>query len=211
MASLSALSAEAIVRACVGSDSPAVWAEFIRRFQPLIAKVVARTARRHSPQAAPHLVDDLVQETYLKLCEEQCRLLRQFRSHHPDSIYGYLKVVAACVVLDYFKSEHARKRDAARTDSLPDRHDSFLPPVEIRTSLSSEDMVALREIDDILCQLYKGETLVRNRAIFWLHHREGMTAQAIASIPWIKLNTKGVETALRRMTHLIQSHIETSR
>jgi hypothetical protein len=38
-----------------------------------------------------------------------------------------------------------------------------------------------------------------------------MTAQAIASIPWIGLNTKGVETTLRRMTQMIQSHIGNDR
>ena len=59
-------------------------------------------------------------------------------------------------------------------------------------------------------KLYTGKILVRNRAIFWLHHRDGMTAEAIASITWIDLNTKGVETAIRRMTHLIQSHIGTN-
>jgi hypothetical protein len=73
-----------------------------------------------------------------------------------------------------------------------------------------EDEVALREIDDTIGKLYAGKILVRNRAIFWLHHRDGMTAQAIASIAWIELNTKGVETAIRRMTHLIQSHIGTN-
>ena len=210
MSSLSALSSEGIVQACVGSDNPSAWAEFIRRFQPLIASVVGRTARRHTAAVPSHLIDDLVQETYLRLCDEQCRLLREFRSRQPDSIYGYLKVVAASVVLDYFKSERARKRDAAQTDSLSSQH-FFVRASEKRSSLSTEDVVALRQIDDILCQLSKGENLVRNRVIFWLHHREGMTAHAIASIPWITLNTKGVETALRRMTQLIQSHIESTR
>ena len=73
-----------------------------------------------------------------------------------------------------------------------------------------EDEIALREIDDTIGKHYSGTILARNRAIFWLHHRDGMTAQAIASIAWIELNTKGVETVLRRMTHLIQSHIGTN-
>jgi len=71
-----------------------------------------------------------------------------------------------------------------------------------------EDKIALRQIDDIVRVAYKGNILVRNRAIFWLHHQHGMTAQGIAAIPWIKLNTKGVETALRRMKQMIKSHID---
>jgi hypothetical protein len=73
-----------------------------------------------------------------------------------------------------------------------------------------EDKIALRQIDDIVATHYCGDMLVRNRAIFWLHHRDGMTAQAIASVPWIDLNTKGVETTLRRMKCLIQSQMGTN-
>jgi len=207
--SLSALSSDGLVKACVGTDSAAAWAEFIRRFQPLIAKVVSRTARRQWPQTPPHILDELVQETYLRLCENQCRLLREFHSRRQDSFYGFVKVVAASIVLDYFKSERAQKRDASQTDSLTDQNSLAMPPVP--SQLSTENIVALHEIDAVLGKLYTGEILIRNRAVFWLHHREGMTAQAIASIPWIRLNTKGVETALRRMTLLIQSHIEGER
>jgi len=209
VASYSALS-EDLVKACVGSNNEAAWAEFIRRFQPLIAKVVGRTARRYWPQAPRHLLDDLIQETYLKLCADDCRLLRQFQSRHRDSIYGFLKVVSASVVLDHFKSERARKRDTSQTEALSERASLDRPAAGSGSLLTMEEQVALRQIDEIVGQLFTGTILVRNRAIFWLNHRDGMTAQAIASIPWIGLNTKGVETVLRRMTHMIQSHIGTN-
>jgi RNA polymerase sigma-70 factor (ECF subfamily) len=211
VASYSALSSEDLIKACVGSDNEAAWAEFIRRFQPVIAKVVGRTARRHWPQAPRDLLDDLIQETYLKLCADECRLLREFQSRHQDSIYGFLKVVAASVVLDHFKSRLARKRDASRTGALSEQTSLDLPAKRNGSRLSVEELVALRQIDDIVGKLYAGQILVRNRAIFWLHHRDGMTVQAIASIPWIGLNTKGAETVLRRMTHMIQSHIGAGR
>jgi RNA polymerase sigma-70 factor (ECF subfamily) len=207
VASYSVLSSEDLVKACVGSDNEAAWAEFIRRFQPVIAKVVGRTARRHWPQAPRHLVDDLVQETYLKLCADDCRLLRQFQSRQRDSIYGFLKVVAASVVLDHFKSERAQKRDTNQTEAISEHTPLDRPATGSGSRLSIEDEIALRQIDDIVGKLYTGKILVRNRAVFWLHHRDGMTAHAIGSIPWIGLNTKGVETVLRRMTHMIQSHI----
>jgi len=207
VASYSALPSEDLVKACVGSSNEAAWAEFIRRFQPLIAKVVGRTAWRHVPHTSQHLVDDLVQETYLKLCADDCRLLRQFQSRQRDSIYGFLKVVAASVVLDHFKSERAQKRDTNQTETLSEHTPQDRPANGNGSRLSIDDEIALRQIDDLVRKLYTGKILVRNRVIFWLHHRDGMTAQEIASIPWIDLNTKGVETALRRMTHMIQSHI----
>jgi len=207
VASYSVLSSEDLVKACVGSNNEAAWAEFIRRFHPVIAKVAGRTARRHWPQAPRHLVDDLVQEAYLKLCADDCRLLRQFQFRQRESIYGFLKVVAVSVVLDHFKSERAQKRDTNQTEAISEHTPLDSPANGSGTRLSMEDEIALREIDGIIAKLYTGTILVRNRAIFWLHHRDGMTAQAIASVAWIDLNTKGVETVLRRMTHLIQSHI----
>lgn len=208
MASHLSLSSEDLVQACAGSRDESAWLEFIRRFQPLIAKIVSRTTRRNWPQAPPHLVDDLVQETYLKLCADDRHLLRQFRSRHHDSIFGFLKVVAASVVLDHFKAELASKRDASQTDAIVDPGPMDRLAAGRRGGLSIEDKITLRQIDDILGKHYTGDVLARNRTIFWFHHRHGMTAQEIASIPGIKLNTKGVETALRRMKQLIQSHIE---
>ncbi len=208
MVSYSAFSSEDLVKACVGTKNAAAWTEFIRRFQPVIAKVAMRTAR-HWGIPPRHLLDDLIQDTYLKVCADDCRLLRQFQARHRDSIFGFLKVVAASVVRDHFKSEMAQKRDKSHTETLS-AYSGIEPPGARRgASLAAiEDQVRLREIDEAIDKLFKGPSLERNRAIFWLHHRDGMTANAIASIPGIDLNTKGVESILRRMTHLIQGHIE---
>jgi RNA polymerase sigma-70 factor (ECF subfamily) len=208
-ATYSSFSSEDLVKACVGPDNQAAWTEFVRRFRPMIAKVVLRTTRRWT-HPHPHLLDDLIQDTFLKLCADHCALLQRFDSRHQDSIFGFLKVVAASVVHDHFKFERAQKRDAAQTDTISDKSWSDPPRSPSGGSTGMEDRVTLRQIDEALCRLFPGENLVRNRAIFWLHHREGMTASAIASIPSIKLSTKGVETALRRMTLMIQSHIGSS-
>ena len=82
-----------LIAECVATQQAAAWQEFVRRFQPLIAGVVARTAGRWT-SATASLVDDLVQETYVKLCTEEFRRLREFESWHDDAIYGYLKAIA---------------------------------------------------------------------------------------------------------------------
>ena len=205
----SSLSSEDLVKACAGSGDQAAWAEFVRRFRSLIAQVVVRTARHwNSPQ--PQLLDDLIQETFLRLCADKCAVLQRYTARGPDSIFGFLKVVAASVAHDHFKFERARKRDTAQTETISGRDWSDSPSSTSRAADDMEGRIALRQIDETLCRLLPRENLVRNRTIFWLHHREGMTASAIASIPSIGLNPKGVETALRRMTLMIQSHIGAS-
>src|SRR6266849_958310 len=101
-----------LVAECLRGMTTEAWEEFVRRFQPLIASVTARVARDFG-NVMPGLVDDLTQDVYLKLCADGFRLLRECRLPHENSIFSYLKFVAASVAHDHFKVLHAHKR---RTD-----------------------------------------------------------------------------------------------
>jgi RNA polymerase sigma-70 factor (ECF subfamily) len=192
------LSPQELVKACTTMGNHVAWAEFVRRFQPLIASVIEKTARRCIPASAS-LIDDLVQETYLRLCEDECRYLREFESRHKEAIYGFLKVVAATVTLDYFRLQKARKRGQA-----------VLVDVNIERPLKGtsahgrhplENKVLMAELEDILNQLVEND---RDRAAFWLYYRQGFTAKAISEIPGIALSVKGVESCLQRLMRLLQ-------
>jgi RNA polymerase sigma-70 factor (ECF subfamily) len=209
LARYSKSSSKELVTACAGSKDEEAWAEFIRRFQVVIAAAVLRTARPWGEPSRPQL-DDLIQDTYLKLCENDSRLLRSFQPHHEDSIYGFLKVVAANVVHDHFKSALAAKRGAGQTETIMD-------PVQMHprtTGPDSFDAVSqrlqLEQLDRILTQLTAGKDQARKRAIFWLRHRQGLTASEIASIPSIGLTTEGVESVLMRLAAMIRAHLISS-
>lgn len=202
----SELSPVQLVQECAGSNDAGAWAEFIRRFRPVIVSAVLRTARKFDT-APSRLLDDLLQETYLKLCEDNSRLLRSFRPEGEDSIYGFLKVVAANITHDHFKSELAGKRGAGQTDAL-----SEVAHVDPRTRGSDCDDAVHRnlqveEIEKILSQVTAGKDQRRKRLIFWLRHRQGLTASEIAALPMIGLSTEGVESVLLRLSAMIRSHI----
>src|SRR6516165_12566615 len=114
-----ALSAEDLVRACSQTGDSAAWEEFVRRFHRLIATVALRVARRWG-DFSPQAVDDLIQETYLKLCASNFRILRSFKSQHPDAFYGYLKVVTANLVHDHCKTAHSLKRGSGTVEVTAD-------------------------------------------------------------------------------------------
>lgn len=208
MVRYSSLSPDDLVKACAGSNNTVLWREFIRRFQPVIATAVLRRAR-HYGEPSRQTLDDLIQETYLKLCDDDCRLLQSFESRHPDAVFGFLKVVASNVVNDHFKSALAEKRGAGVTEALADGGPP-LPAVVADTSTSMERRILLRQIDDALARVTNGEDLNRNRLIFWLYYRDGLSAGAIASLPYIGLTTKGVESILFRLTRMIRSHMAKS-
>jgi DNA-directed RNA polymerase specialized sigma24 family protein len=152
----------------------------------------------------------LVQDTYLKLCENDGRLLDSFRPRHEDSIYGLLKVVAANVVHDHFKSALAAKRGAALTEVI-------VEPVQTEPRAAGADSfeavsrrLQLEQVERILRQVTAGKDQERKRIIFWLRHRQGLTASEIASIPSIGLTTEGVESVLMRLAAMIRSHLTDS-
>jgi RNA polymerase sigma-70 factor (ECF subfamily) len=202
------LSPEELVLACGQTDDVAAWGEFVRRFHRLIATVALRVTRRWG-EPSPQLIDDLVQETYLKLCANNFRMLRRFKSHHPDAFYGYLKVVTANLVHDHFKAAHSSKRGSGAIEIAADGQVQSGPDALGTASAvkSCERGILLRELDATLSKVAAGPHLERDRKVFWLYYRVGLTADAIAGLPYIGLSTKGVESSLLRLTRLLRQEI----
>ncbi len=202
-----ALSAERLILACTQTGDAAAWEEFVRRFHRLIATVALRVARRWG-DFSPQAVDDLIQETYLKLCAGNFRILRSFKSQHPDAFYGYLKVVTANLVHDHCKTAHSLKRGSGTVEVAADPQ---ITSEAGATAKSSERGILLQQIDAHLGRLAVGQNLERDRRVFWLYYRVGLTANAIASLPAIGLSTKGVESTILRLTRLLRQELAADR
>jgi RNA polymerase sigma-70 factor (ECF subfamily) len=75
----------------------------------------------------------------------------------------------------------------------------------------SEERIAfgvfLNEIDEYLRQCVDGPDQERDRTIFWLYFRQGMSTKEIASLPAIGLSTKGVGSVIERLKHSIRDQI----
>jgi RNA polymerase sigma-70 factor (ECF subfamily) len=192
---------------CARAGDSSSWKEFIRRFNPVIARSVLRVAMRYGTSERS-LVDDLIQETYLRICANDCKLLRTFIPRRPESAFGFLKVVAASVAEDFFKSRRSEKRAPEVTaDSLEESSVRAAPECLGTTLNHSERAVLIDQIDRSLCAIVPPEELLRSRTVFWLYYRSGFTASAIASIPALELTTKGVESLLFRLTRLVRSNL----
>lgn len=207
-----ALSAEDLVLACTETGDAAAWEEFVRRFHRLISTVVLRVSRRWGG-SSPQLIDDLVQDTYLKLCADDCRLLRNFKPHHPDAFFGYLKVVTANLVHDHFKAKHSGKHGSGVAEVADEASISTAAnsPSGSATARNSERRILLMELDTLLRELAQGPHWGRDQRVFWLYYRMGLTASAIAALPSIGLSTKGVESTILRLTRLLRQEMDASR
>jgi len=203
-----ALSTEELLRKCANTGDEASWEEFVRRFHRLIATIALRVARRWG-EFSPQVIDDLVQEVYLKLCADRFRMLRSFNAHHPDAFYGYLKVVTTNLVLDHFKVSHSIKRGSGTIAVAADPQISGRPDTiaAIGVAETSERKILMREVDALINRLVAGPHLGRDRTVFWLYYRIGLTANAIAALPSIGLTMKGVESTILRLTRLLRQEI----
>ena len=207
--SFSELTPEALIQLCVNGEAPA-WEEFMRRYNRLIAGVVFRTAQKWGETSLP-TIDDLIQETYLKLCGDDYRLLRAYDPRHAGAIYGYLKVITSNIVHDRFKALHSEKRGG---DHIVEDVTTLENRSESKGFGSQEAMereILLHEIDAILNASAAPETGDRDRTIFWLYYRQGLTTKAIASLPAIGLTIKGVESTILRMAKMVRKRLVETR
>jgi RNA polymerase sigma-70 factor, ECF subfamily len=203
----SELSPVELFRACAQKGDAVCWQEFMRRFNPVIARSILRVAIRNGA-ADNSLIDDLIQETYLKICGNECKLLRTFTPQHEDSAFGFLKVVAARIAQDFFKSRSAEKRaPETKAEELKDASTPSATTGAKDALSSAERAVLIGQIDRTLVAVIPASELDRARRVFWLYYRAGCTASSIASIPALGLTTKGVESLLFRTTRVVRESL----
>jgi RNA polymerase sigma factor (sigma-70 family) len=206
MSKYSSLPTDELLCLCSTTGDYEAWEEFVRRFHRLIAAVVLRTARRWG-ESSMQSIDDLVQETYLKLCADNFRVLREFRPRQLGSSIGYVKVVTANLVHDHFKSAHSRSRGANRTVQMIEDCRFALQEGVDGSAQSIERSVLIDELERWLETGISGQDKERNKRIFRLHFRVGLSAPAISALPGIGLSTKGVESLLFRLINGLRSQI----
>lgn len=197
----SSLAPIALVGLCAEKD-PMAWKEFIGRYRRPIALTVLGVLRNWG-ELSTRLLDDLVQETYVTLCANDYRLLRQFAEKHSSSLNALLRVVAANVTHDHMRARNSQKRGGNSYRVYPDcqRIEGAFSNHEVDRI---ERIVQLNEIDRLLRRAPKPISSNRDRTIFWLHFRSGMSAQAISEVPSFGLTAKGVESLLYRTLEFIR-------
>ncbi len=209
--SYSQISVNELAQVCANSADAAEWEEFLRRTTPLASVVVSRIARLWAGgSTTPAMTDDIVQEVYLKLCEQERRILREFTPRNEDSFLGLLRIVAASVANDYFRRQHSTKRGGKVV--ITGLAWEFIPGAADTGGGAKgvQKRVLLSQLDQLLRSAPE-EVTERDRNLFWLYYLQGLTAVEIASLPGVGLSAKGVESALRRIGGWLRRRIERRR
>jgi DNA-directed RNA polymerase specialized sigma24 family protein len=200
------LSLKEVVCLCAGSRDDEAWVEFISRVGKPMSHIILRTASMWG-RPSRVLVEDLTQAIYLKLWQGGRTLLSEFAIERPEAVLGYLKRIAANATHDYFKHRQSQSSGGenwhvSTVDIDPEAgHGSHGGPENLALG------VFLREIDEHLTRCLTGPDQDRDRMIFWLYFRQGMSTREIASLPGIGLGTKGVGSVIERLKRAVREQI----
>ena len=204
---VSSASMNDLAKVCARSADDAEWEEFVRRCSPLASLVALRISRLWLSGPSPAAVDDIVQEVFLKLCERERRILRDFEPRGEDSFLGLLRTVSASVANDYFRRQYSAKR-GGKVVTMPLIEDgAFAPAASVQPAAQMRQSALMEQLDRKLRSAPEviGE---RDRTFFWLYYRQGFTAEEIAGLAASGLTAKGVESALRRVTIWLRAEVE---
>jgi RNA polymerase sigma-70 factor (ECF subfamily) len=196
-----------LAKACAHSCDAEEWQELLRRSQPLVLLVAGRVTRLWMGASVPTMVDDIAQEVFLKLCERERRVLREFEPRHGDSFHALLRMVTVSVASDYFRRLHSIKRGGSSpTAVLRDEPAPRRAERSNQTDALNQSVLRL-QLDKML--MNAPETIsARDRSLFWLYYLQGLTAGEIAELPSLGLSSKGVESVIRRVGNWLREEIK---
>jgi len=165
-----------LAKACGCSADAAEWEEFLRRCTPLASLVAMRVSRMWMSGSSSAAVDDIVQEVFMKLCEQERRILKDFEPRGEDSFLGLLRMVAASVANDYFRRIYSEKRGGKVVTMALVEDAAPFPAASTKESARMHRSVLLAQLDE---KLRSAPEVIseRDRSVFWLYYLQGLTAE----------------------------------
>jgi len=178
-----------LIKRC--AEQPAdrrAWNEFYRRFDDHIRAMVIRYGglKRLYRQ---DLVDDLMQDAYVRLVKHDCKALKNFRGENENAIYTFLAFTARTAVDEYAKKRNAKKRrhQDEPLDKPVSPEEGGLRLIDILANPyapSTDEKLMLeslqQEVEMILGEIISGHEKERDQKIFLCHVYEELTLQQIS-------------------------------
>lgn len=177
---LIALTADVLFQRCANVPvDEAAWHELFERFQHSVDVTIYHFING----GHAHLYNDIIQNFYVRLLENERRALQVFRGKTDAEARVYLCRIAARIAIDFLKKEQRELPPYAsleeQTEDSPGRKAGI-----IDHAATNEDYLVLREsIDACLEEVVAGKNRERNILIFKLMVYDGLSAQQIAGMP----------------------------
>jgi DNA-directed RNA polymerase specialized sigma24 family protein len=173
-----------------------LWDEFYALFRRRILLYLLRAFRMmggHSDEFIRYS-DDWMQDFFVKLVQNDGRVINSFRGTTENSVYAFLCSIALSIVADHLRF-HGALRRRGEVLSFDQAESAAAPEAELRFSA----ILKLIDVEKALHADEESKNPERDLLIFTLHFVEGLSPREIASIPALKLTTSGLEKVLGRV------------
>lgn len=193
----------ALWRQCVARDAD--WASLVQRVDPMLRSTLSGLGRSYGVYLNRDLLDEVIQETYVRLLQNDRRVLRGCRGRSETTIRSYLRRVARSTLIDWLRARRALKRGPAielsidALDVLAGDVNGFDVPSRASSPL---DAIYLQELRrrfrrECWCVARPGGTAPRD---IWITERmvvDGWNSREAAGV--VQLAPATVATVLSRM------------
>ena len=176
------------------------WAEFVRRFNPLLTRGVTTAWRRSGQGDWPpdDVAYDLLQEVYLAITKNDFRLLRNFRGRTEAEAEVYLAHSAINQTISFLRARLALRRsaDEVSLEALLEEQGEPPPAEPVRRAARS---MTESELIDALKKCFDGPNRKRDILIFLLYAIYGYSPAEIAALGVSELKETSIANLLGQM------------
>ncbi len=194
-----------LLRLCGEHQSDAeLWKEFQRRFHKTLLTFVMRAMCNAFRDDCLREACDITQDVYLRMLDNDGRMLRSFKGDTDFSVRAFLSRVVVNVVSDHYRKSQAEKRRPAEIISIEDARHQGRDLVGEAVEMDIASILSWIDVERLLDSESDRRNAARNVLLFKLHHVDGFSVQEIASFPGFGLK----ETAIRDALHQMRIHLQ---
>jgi RNA polymerase sigma factor (sigma-70 family) len=206
---LAAHSSVELFRLCAAHpQSQEYWEEFVRRFNPLLARSVTAAWRRCGQGNWPpeDVAYDLLQEVYLAVVKNDYRLLRNFRGQSEAEAEAYLAHAAINQTISFLRARQALRRsaDEVSLEALLEEQGEPAPAEAARAAASS---LTENELLAVLKKCFDGPNGRRDIMIFQLYAHYGYSPAEIAALGVSELKETSIANLLGQMKTRLKKYL----
>ena len=228
------LTTEALLRRCrKRPPDEAAWQEFVRRYHSVIKANVVRYFHlkagqefERRSQVLEDSIEDLVQNVYLRLIDDNSRVLKAFHGKLDNSLPAYLTMISVNVVKDHFRGIKADKRPKIifSLDELIENEGEGRVFIGASSDIhgnqsggnqsggkqtgSPSPAFTIEDIDALLNKALSNRNRDRNTLIFKLRYCDGLTLEEIRNSLGLDMSPMGIGSILSRINKQLRQSIQ---
>ena len=173
-----------LLRRCAAGGDESAWRRFLELFGSALKAGVRRVLRRSGLRCDAAGREELVQEVYCRLLENDGRILRRCRGDSAPAVAAYLRRVAESVAVDRLRSLAAVKRGQDKVVRLRDGDRRQRQPGFVADGPGPEARLLARErrrrAFSRCRELVGGRTPGRDLSVLYLAYCRGYSSREIA-------------------------------